>query len=98
MNPEAVPCDTCKCVDGDAGFYQWQFLGEPIFTDDRGEFQTATRICPRRLVTADSDYLLSLYSHYKAGHLLAAGGLSDQPALYLDAMRVIDIAIAKARN
>lgn len=98
MNPETSPCDTCTCVDGDAGFYRWQFLGEPVFLDDDGNPTDVSRTCPRKMVTEDSCYLLSLYSHYKAGHLLKAGGVSEQPYLYMEAMRVIDGAIAQARK
>ena len=98
MNPEISPCETCSCVDGDAGFYRWQFLGEPVFRDESGEPTGVSSICPRTMVTDDSSHLLSLFGHYKAGHLMNAGGISDQPALYMDAMRVIDGAIAQARK
>lgn len=98
MNPEASPCETCNCVDGDAGFYRWQFLGEPVFRDESGELTCVSRICPRTMVTEDSCHLLSLYGHYKAGHLLRAGGISDQPHLYIESMRIIDGAVAQARK
>lgn len=98
MNPEASPCEACDCVDGDAGVERWQFLGEAVFTDDKGEPSHVSRICPRWLVTEDSYHLLTLYGHYKAGHLLTAGGIADQPAFYIDTMRIIDGAIAKARK
>ena len=42
------------------------------------------------MVTAQSVQLLRLYRHYRAGHLLVAGGIGDQPSYYLDAMAEID--------
>jgi len=98
MHPEAFPCESCNCENGDAGFYRWQIIGEPVFTDETGRPSNATRTCPRRLVTDYSTYLIGFYSHYKAGHLLVAGGISDQPALYLDAMQLIDGAVEQART
>jgi hypothetical protein len=47
------------------------------------------------MVTAESVYLFSLFRHYKAGHLLNAGGISDQPELYLNAMQIIEAALDK---
>lgn len=37
----------------------------------------------------DSSLWLRLYGNYKDGHLLNAGGISNQPAPYLEAMRLI---------
>ena len=37
----------------------------------------------------DSMYWLKMYSHYSAGHLLNSGGIADQPAVYLQSMRLI---------
>lgn len=51
------------------------------------------RQCPRRLVTTRSAYLLDLYHLYRAGHLLETGGVSAQPNLYLDAMRLIGAVV-----
>lgn len=91
----------CDCVAGEAPFPRWTISGEPLFVvrDGKaaGEPTNSTRHCPRRLISDDTAYLMELFSHYKAGHLCAAGGLMDQPVLYLDAMRVIDNAIARAR-
>lgn len=98
MNPEATPCNTCTCVDGDAGYYRWQFLGEKVFRNEDGEPTDVSRICPRTMVTDDSCHLLELYGHYKAGHLWQAGGIADQPHLYIESMRVIDGAIAQSRK
>jgi hypothetical protein len=98
MNPEATPCAACDCVDGEASYERWQFVGEPVFTDAMGNPSEVSRTCPRRLVSSDSYHMLDLYGHYKAGHLLIDGGIFDQPALYLESMRVIDSAIAKVRE
>jgi hypothetical protein len=36
-----------------------------------------------------------MYRHYKNGILLNSGGLDDQPAIYLDAMELIDSMVEK---
>lgn len=38
----------------------------------------------------DIGELAEIYRHYKAGHLWNAGGSSEQPAVYLDAMTIIN--------
>lgn len=86
MDPEWVPCATCSCVDGDAGMDRWQ-IGE--------EFKS--RICPRRLITQESSDWLRLFALYKAGHLLEAGGVIDQPAVYLHAMTLIGVLVTQAQ-
>jgi hypothetical protein len=92
-DPKWAPCESCNCVDGEQTFPKWEVKGEPIFPDGEGGYTSATRSCPRRLVTADSLHLLSLYRHYKAGHLYAAGGIENQPALFLTAMLTIEGAL-----
>lgn len=42
--------------------------------------------------------MLSLYSHYKCGHLLRSGGIAEQPALYVDAMQFIGARVAEAEK
>jgi len=32
----------------------------------------------------------SLLTHYRAGHLWAGGGVSDQPQIYLDIMKTLE--------
>jgi hypothetical protein len=77
-------------VDGDAGFDRWQ-LGE-------APNEWKSRTCPRRIVTSESDSWLQLFSLYKSGHLLVAGGVIDQPAIYLHAMTLIESLISQARS
>jgi hypothetical protein len=53
--------------------------------------------CPRRLFldhTHDINELLWYYSAYKRGQLPSPGGLLDQPALMMEAFRVIDGAMS----
>lgn len=45
--------------------------------------------CWRRQITPDSQFMLELHVHYRAGHLAVAGGVLDQPARYLEAMQLI---------
>lgn len=70
-------------MDGDAGFDRWEITE-----------QWKSRICPRRLITAESYRLLSLFPHYQAGFLLEAGGILDQPARFVEAMRCINQVVA----
>ncbi|WP_160153344.1 hypothetical protein [Microbulbifer sp. ALW1] len=42
------------------------------------------------MITEHSANLLRLHQHYRAGHLLRAGGVGDQPAYYLNAMAAIE--------
>ena len=86
MDPEWAPCETCHCADGNAGFERWQ-IGE----------QWKSRVCPRRLVTTESNAWLNLYSFYRSGHLLVAGGVIDQPAIYLNVMNAIATMVAEAK-
>jgi hypothetical protein len=73
-------------VGGDAGFLKWELPG------------WKSRFCPRQLVTAESAEWLRLFHLYKAGHLLVAGGLLDQPAIYVQTMSTIESLLARARS
>lgn len=42
------------------------------------------------MVTDESWFLLSLFRHYRGGHLYESGGITAQPARYLSAMQVIE--------
>jgi len=57
-----------------------------------------SRVCPRRLITRDSLMWMQLYSAWSDGHLLIAGGLLDQPAIYLGAMTRISALYSEARE
>jgi len=41
------------------------------------------------MITPFSYHLIGLYLHYKNGILWNSGGISDQPAIYLQAMELI---------
>jgi hypothetical protein len=80
LSPRAFNCDKCRCdANHDAGYPKWKIPGV-----------LETSVCPRYVVTARSNAWVSLYGHYKNGHLLVKGGLCDQPNVYLEAMQVID--------
>ncbi len=49
-----------------------------------------SKVCPRWLIDARSGELCRMYRHYKNGVLAFAGGLLDQPNVYVIAMGVID--------
>lgn len=51
-----------------------------------------TRKCLRKLITERSYFFIDLYQHYKNGVLPVNGGLFDQPAVFVDAMQIIERA------
>jgi hypothetical protein len=57
----------------------------------------ATNRCPRKAITPESRAWLALYSHYENGHLFTDGGISHQPALYLEAMTMIRFILGAVR-
>ena len=73
-------------MNGEASYERWQLDG------------WKSRRCPRTLITKESQAWLDLYSHYVKGHLYRAGGVEDQPALYLEAMRIIAGYVAEAED
>jgi hypothetical protein len=75
-------------VDGVSPYPRWSLRG----------VMEGSRICPRRQTDDAARSWLTLYQHYQAGHLFAAGGIADQPALYLAAMRLIDGAVKESQN
>ena len=46
-------------------------------------------VCLLPMVSSDSVDFINLYSHYKNRILFQAGGISDQPAPYMEAMQLI---------
>ena len=82
-DPEWAPCTTCNCVDGVAPYPRWELIG----------VVDVTNRCPRRETSEDSRGWIALYAHYKDGHLLQSGGLFNQPAIYLEAMRTVQFAV-----
>jgi hypothetical protein len=70
-------------VNGESPYPRWQI---------RGALEL-TKTCPRGSVSGESTQWLELFHHYKAGHLLRDGGIADQPARYVAAMRLIDITL-----
>jgi len=82
------PCGRCRCdADGENGD-SWHIEG----------VVEKTRTCARKLVTPQSDYFITLYHHYRRGHFALAGGVTDQPAPYLEAMQELDQWIKAANN
>ena len=62
-----------------------------------GHFENSKR-CPKYATPAEIRDWFPLYSHYAAGHLHRAGGIEEQPALYLAVMRLIDHIVKEPRN
>lgn len=59
------------------------------------EIGLESRTCPLPMITPLSHQMLRLYSHYKNQLLPFGGGLYDQPALYTEAMELIDAQQAR---
>lgn len=64
---------------GPAAFPRWQIKGV-----------IESRVCLLPMISAFSSECLDLHRHYKNGQLLFAGGLINQPRIYLQAMSLID--------
>ena len=79
LSPQAWPCGDCLCDENGYGEARYKIPGvlEP------------THQCLRKMVTPFTWYLLDLHKHYMAGNLAVAGGVTDQPAIYLEAMATI---------
>lgn len=54
--------------------------------------------CPRYHTPQGVWAWMDLYGHYQAGHLYRAGGVSAQPALYMQVMRLIDGVVKEPRS
>lgn len=76
-------------MSGEVSYPKWQ-IG--------GQWNWSSNVCPRKLITPATRAWLQLYSTYKAGFLLAAGGIFDQPALYIHAMTTIESLVAEAKK
>ena len=82
MNCEHKNCDfdgELPGSNGPASFARWEVRGV-----------ISSRVCLLPMVSSFSDDCLELHRHYKNGHLLRAGGLTNQPRIYLQAMSLID--------
>ena len=86
LDPKWANCGSCGCIDGQAAYERWQL----------GDWKSSR--CPRRAVSPESRFWLDLYSHYAKGHLYASGGVSDQPAVYLDVMALISSYVSEAQD
>lgn len=53
------------------------------------------RRCPLFYITPEVREFLSYYGHYREGFLPEAGGVTDQAATFLDAVRFLSAEIAK---
>ena len=79
LSPGSWPCDECQCDKDGNGSQRWKIPG----------VLDSTRQCLRKMLTEHTYYLIDLHAHYVTGHLAVAGGVTDQPGAYLDAMAII---------
>ena len=89
-NADSFNCETCihhNC-DSDGGRVGSKGPGYNGQWEIKGVIRSNTCLLP--MVTDFSRACLRLYRHYKNGVLLRAGGLYDQPNIYIDAMGVVD--------
>jgi hypothetical protein len=93
MNHAKFDCNNCpwgRHCDSD---YQWPGSVGP-FDYDKWEVKGVGyfRTCLLPMVTRKSSEMIRAHTHYEKGFLPRAGGILDQPALFGEAMRVIDLA------
>ena len=85
---ERFNCQACRfhrhCDDSNPAGY-------PMFAIP--EIGLESRTCLLPMVTDFSRQLLKSYWHYKNGLLPLAGGMLDQPAIFGEAMEVIDAQV-----
>jgi hypothetical protein len=75
-------------VNGVSPYPRWTLKG---FFED-------SKLCPRKELDGDEGQWIELYGHYTAGHLYRSGGIEDQPAIYMQVMRLIDGAVKQSRD
>lgn len=61
------------------------------------EIGLESRTCLLPMVDESSRQLLRLYGHYKNGLLPFAGGILDQPAVFGEAMELIELRISQQK-
>ena len=67
--------------------------GDVIEPNLRGEYRT--KWCAANIVDPLHFIYLKLYSAYKEGYLLNEGGLSDQPAIVIEAINIIEGEVSR---
>jgi len=67
--------------------------GEIVEPNKQGSYLLNT--CRANLINPDHIKYLQLYALFKDGFLLEAGGVMHQPAIYIQAMRIIDSEVNK---
>lgn len=58
----------------------------------------ASRHCPRQSLPAEIGGWIDLHGMFENGHLAVAGGALEQPAYYVQAMKVIGNAMKDAQS
>lgn len=85
-NPDSFDCSTCKwgkfCDSSNPA-------PSEIFEIKVRGYDVKQKTCFLPEVDRDAVHWLKLYGNYKDGYLLNSGGISSQPAPYLEAMRFI---------
>jgi len=74
----------------------WASLIGTIVPNSKGEYFIPS--CSANLIQSDHYLYLQLYALYKDGFLLHEGGISDQPARYIQAMRIIDSEVNRVQR
>lgn len=54
--------------------------------------------CPAQQIGEREAHIVSMYSHYKAGHLYCEGGLRNQPATFMSLMQLCAILDVEKGN
>lgn len=91
-NRESFNCQNCRfhrhCDDSNpAPFPMWVIP----------EIGLESRTCLLPQVTEEARDMLHLYRHYKNGYLPRAGGILDQPAVFMESMALIDAVVSREK-
>ena len=92
-NRESFNCQACRfqrhCDDSNPAPH-------PMFAIPEIGLESRTCLLPK--VTQEARLMLDLYRHYKNGYLPVAGGIMDQPAVFMESMSIIDAAVIRAES
>lgn len=93
-NKKEFNCSTCNhrhCDKNNPAPYE-KWAVEGVLDEPAGVFRSNTCLLP--MISDRTHQLIKLHKHYKNGFLINKGGISEQPALYLDAMELLDSRIS----
>ena len=93
-NPERFNCKNCQLNHHCDTTLQWPESNGPAGYDiievQRAGFEFKSKTCLLPQITERTNYFFRLHKHYQNGVMPFSGGLLDQPAVFIEAMDIID--------